>query len=957
MPYVKRLVMQGFKSFVKKTEIPFTPEINVILGPNGSGKSNVMDALCFVLGRLSIKSMRAAKAKNLIFMGSKTVGPAKEATVEIVFDNEENIFSVEGSELSIKRTVRKNGQSIYKINNHIKTRQEVLSVLAQAGIDPHGFNIILQGEIQNFVRMHTEERRKIIEEVSGIAIYESRKQKSLKELTKTEEKLKEIGAILKERTIYLNNLEKERQQALKYKKLEEDIKKFRVSILSSDLNKTLKESSVIDSDIEKKNKEIDKIKTQITKIEAEIMNAEAKIVSINSTMQQSTGLEQEKLNREITNLRASLAGVNVNIENNEKKLSQLVKQKADLNQTIIDGEESISKIKNEMSGKKPKKKEDKQKEVDSKTRSLDNLEEQKKKFYMMRTELKSTREKINEKKLELQNNNSDVEFITKQIRSFAREIFDKNTTEIKIDALKVSLSEKKHLLNDLRQREIELEKISYNNEYEIERQNKLIANISKMDTCPICKSKITEKHIHEIKDEINPKIEVLGKQVSASDRELGQIYERKKIFEQEIEKLIDEINKRDSDLIKLQNVNEKEKQIKSTLEKINLLEGEISMLSRKQKEFEKRLDQDLDIEQRYETLRLEIQEISILDSEDLDSEVLFRKRELERSKISLKQILREEIEIKEELTILISNKNKNLKELEIKNKQEEELTKKFQKLIEQRDELGRKIRQDESISSQEQNKIYNLDKEINDFKIEKARVNAITENLQSELIKYPGIEIIKMPKEKLVEKLVSTQEAFDKIGTVNMRSLEVYEEIQKEYESVQTKVNIIEKEKEGILRIIHQIDIKKKKTFLKTLTEINEIFSRNFSQLSTKGQVYLELEDKKEPFEGGVTIVVKTGHGKYFDVTSLSGGEQTIVALSLIFAIQELNPYAFYVLDEIDAALDKRNSERLANLLKRYMAKGQYIVISHNDEVINQASTLYGVSMHDGLSKVVSLKV
>ena len=957
MPYVKRLVMQGFKSFVKKTEIPFTPEINVILGPNGSGKSNVMDALCFVLGRLSIKSMRAAKAKNLIFMGSKTVGPAKEATVEIVFDNEENIFSVEGSELSIKRTVRKNGQSIYKINNHIKTRQEVLSVLAQAGIDPHGFNIILQGEIQNFVRMHTEERRKIIEEVSGIAIYESRKQKSLKELTKTEEKLKEISAILKERTIYLNNLEKERQQALKYKKLEEDIKKFRVSILSSDLNKTLKESSVIDSDIEKKNKEIDKIKTQITKIEAEIMNAEAKIVSINSTMQQSTGLEQEKLNREITNLRASLAGVNVNIENNEKKLSQLVKQKADLNQTIIDGEESISKIKNEMSGKKPKKKEDKQKEVDSKTRSLDNLEEQKKKFYMMRTELKSTREKINEKKLELQNNNSDVEFITKQIRSFAREIFDKNTTEIKIDALKVSLSEKKHLLNDLRQREIELEKISYNNEYEIERQNKLIANISKMDTCPICKSKITEKHIHEIKDEINPKIEVLGKQVSASDRELGQIYERKKIFEQEIENLIGEINKRDSDLIKLQNVNEKEKQIKSFLEKINLLEGEISMLSRKQKEFEKRLDSDLDIEQRYETLRLEIQEISILDSEDLDSEVLFRKRELERSKISLKQILREEIEIKEELTILISNKNKNLKELEIKNKQEEELTKKFQKLIEQRDELGRKIRQDESISSQEQNKIYNLDKEINDFKIEKARVNAITENLQSELIKYPGIEIIKMPKEKLVEKLVSTQEAFDKIGTVNMRSLEVYEEIQKEYESVQTKVNIIEKEKEGILRIIHQIDIKKKKTFLKTLTEINEIFSRNFSQLSTKGQVYLELEDKKEPFEGGVTIVVKTGHGKYFDVTSLSGGEQTIVALSLIFAIQELNPYAFYVLDEIDAALDKRNSERLANLLKRYMAKGQYIVISHNDEVINQASTLYGVSMHDGLSKVVSLKV
>jgi chromosome segregation protein len=92
-------------------------------------------------------------------------------------------------------------------------------------------------------------------------------------------------------------------------------------------------------------------------------------------------------------------------------------------------------------------------------------------------------------------------------------------------------------------------------------------------------------------------------------------------------------------------------------------------------------------------------------------------------------------------------------------------------------------------------------------------------------------------------------------------------------------------------------------------------------------------------------------------VTSLSGGEQTMVALSLIFAIQELKPYCFYILDEIDAALDKRNSSRLAGLLQKYMKKGQYIVITHNDEVISNATCLYGVSMHDGISKITSLKV
>ena len=170
-------------------------------------------------------------------------------------------------------------------------------------------------------------------------------------------------------------------------------------------------------------------------------------------------------------------------------------------------------------------------------------------------------------------------------------------------------------------------------------------------------------------------------------------------------------------------------------------------------------------------------------------------------------------------------------------------------------------------------------------------------------------------------------------------------------------MEIIEKEKNDILKIIHEIDVKKKKTFLQTLNSLNEIFSRNFSSLSAKGSVSLELENRKDPFEGGINIIIKTGHGKYFDAASLSGGEQVLVALSLIFAIQELNPYSFYIFDEIDAALDKKNSERLAGLLKKYIQKGQYIIITHNDEIISNASNLYGVSMHEGVSKIVSLKV
>lgn len=180
------MVMQGFKSFARRTEFNFDRGVSVVLGPNGSGKSNLADGLCFVLGRLSIKSMRAAKARNLLFMGSKYIKPAREASVEIVFDNNQRTFSINADEISLKRIVRYNGQGVYKINNETKTRLEVIEMLAQAGIDPYGFNLVLQGQIQSIVKMPSEERRKIVEEVAGISIYESRKEKSLHELEKTQ---------------------------------------------------------------------------------------------------------------------------------------------------------------------------------------------------------------------------------------------------------------------------------------------------------------------------------------------------------------------------------------------------------------------------------------------------------------------------------------------------------------------------------------------------------------------------------------------------------------------------------------------------------------------------------------------------------------------------------------------------------------------------------------------------
>jgi len=952
MTYIKKLVVHGFKSFVRKTSLDFTQGINVILGPNGSGKSNVSDALCFVLGRLSAKSMRAAKSKNLIFLGSKVASPAKEASVEIIFDNSDKTFSIDRNEISIKRIVRRNGQSIYKINNETKTRQNILTLLAQTGIDPNGFNIILQGEIQNFVRMHTDERRKIIEEVSGISIYESRKQKSLRELGKTEEKLKEVLAILRERTAYLNNLEKERQQALKFKKLEKDVKKFKASIIYFELQKRKKQEEELFSEISKKENSILKIKQKILQTQMSIANLEDKIKSINLTIQNATGFEQEKINKDIADLRAEIAGLNVRQENYENKLSSMSKQIQELKQLISEYQLSVKELQKESSHGVGK-----EKDLDKKKKELEELEKERKKFYSVKSELKSFKERYQDKLNLLKNFENESEILLRQIENHVKELFDKKTSSEKLNELKTNLKEKNITLENLRKKQSELEKSIYVFEQEIKKLEKLKTDIIKLDVCPLCKNKITKEHIQQINKETNPKIKESENKIRSYEKDLSSIKNKITSLTQKIKDLSLEISKRETDLIKLSSILEKKQRIKFLQENIDETKKQISEFEKKKKKLEDYVIQNLTIEQKYETVKIEVQEITLRSQENIDSEVSFKQRELERSQISLKQFLRESLELEEELEELKKELIEKENLLHENIEQEEELSKKFKRLIAERDYLQDKIRENESEILKKQNEIYQIEQEINELKINKARVDAEYENYETEMLDFSNVEIIKANKDSLSLRLEKTQEILSRIGSVNLRSLEVYDSVKQEYDAVKQRVEIVEKEKNSILKIIHEIDVKKKKTFMQTLNSLNEIFSRNFSQLSVKGQVFLELENRKDPFEGGVGIIVKTGHGKYFDVTSLSGGEQTLVALALIFAIQEHKPYCFYILDEIDAALDKRNSERLANLLKKYMQKGQYIIITHNDEIITKATNLYGVSMHDGVSKIISLRV
>jgi len=232
MTTVTRLKLSGFKSFAKNTELKFGTNFNCVLGPNGSGKSNIMDALCFVLGKTSAKSMRAEKSSNLIYNGGKKGNPSKSAEVSIYFDNSKNEFPIEEKELKVSRIVKQNGQSVYKLNDKTMTRQQVVDILRAAQIDPDGHNIILQGDIVHFMSMKPLDRRALIEEIAGISVFEEKKIKAMSELGKVDEKLTEANILLTEREVNLRELRKDRDQAQKYLELKNKIKDNKATYLN-----------------------------------------------------------------------------------------------------------------------------------------------------------------------------------------------------------------------------------------------------------------------------------------------------------------------------------------------------------------------------------------------------------------------------------------------------------------------------------------------------------------------------------------------------------------------------------------------------------------------------------------------------------------------------------------------------------------------------------------------------
>jgi chromosome segregation protein len=333
--------------------------------------------------------------------------------------------------------------------------------------------------------------------------------------------------------------------------------------------------------------------------------------------------------------------------------------------------------------------------------------------------------------------------------------------------------------------------------------------------------------------------------------------------------------------------------------------------------------------------------------------------ELENISKIFKQQAAEEIKFNKEHETLSAKRKENEALLKEKEKEAAAFYKQFQKLFDERNDLQEAMNKIEGKIIEEEDKVRKVEQQRGSINISLAGVRAEMAGIQEEYKQYEGVEIFKTKEQDDIEREIKQFERMmQDLGAINMKALEIYETVEKEYTDLLSKKTVLIKEREQVMILINEIETKKKEIFLKMFHIVNEQFKKIFQQLNTKGEAFLELENPEDPLTAGMNIKVRLSGTKFLDIRSLSGGEKTMTALAFLFAIQEHEPAQFYILDEVDAALDKRNAEKLAKLIRQYSEKVQYIMISHNDVVITEADNLYGVSMNEhGESKVTSLRV
>ena len=844
----KKIQLNGFKSFAEKTDILIEEGLTGIVGPNGCGKSNIVESLKWVMGETSAKSMRGSGMEDVIFSGTSNKPSKNIAEVSVNMTNETKDGPVQYKSLDqihIKRKIEKDKGSKFYINDKEVRGKDAQMFFADLSTGAHSPSIISQGRIGALVTAKPTDRRAVLEEAAGIAGLHVRRHEAELRLNAAENNLKRADELRKQQEKQLVNLQKQAEEATKYKVISDEIKKIEAGLYYlrlKDIDNEIKLENEINSEAEN---EVSNFNTEINRFEDLIKNENDKVAPLREKNIENLSKIQ-RLNLELKGLDEENIRTQSEIENIKKSL-KTIEEDIDREKSIVidanSNEKRLKEEKNELI------------EIDSKYYETEKL----------------SNEDLDFAKTKLKNEQEKVEII---LKNFNSEILQKNIESI--EDVKEKIKKIKNLINE----------------------NKLN------------EAKLLLEESHVVLSFIGQKLK------GESDQdELSKIVSKNENIKSLQENYADSYSKNQS--IKNESIkrNERIKTIEKEIESWrNLLSSSEKMV--------------LELNERKNKLSNKLNELE-------------RQPEIQAEKKG---------QISENLRTSENEKNENeivIEKIDIKiNSLRSELNEIKEKMIQIRERKASSGATIEGLKKRKDDLLERVETELNlneNNILEFSNLNQI-ENLPDAVTQEEELDEKKRKRERL--------------GSVNLRADEEtskYEiEIKRMEHDRQDLATAIIKLKESI----NELNQRGRKKLLEAFEKVNRKFNEVYIKLFNGGNAKLELVDADDPLEAGLEMLVSPPGKRLQSITLLSGGEQALTALALIFAVFLTNPSPICVLDEVDAPLDDANVARFCNLLDELtkITSTRFIIVTHHALTMSKMDRLYGVTMPEkGISQLVAV--
>ena len=844
----KKIQLTGFKSFAEKTNFLIEEGLTGIVGPNGCGKSNIVESLRWCMGETSAKSMRGSGMEDVIFSGTSNKPSKNIAEVSIALSNENKDGPIQYNELDeieIRRKIEKDKGSKFYINNKEVRAKDAQMFFADLSTGAHSPSLISQGRIGALVTAKPADRRAILEEAAGIAGLHVRRHEAELRLSAAENNLKRADELRRQQEKQLANLQKQAEEAAKYKSVSEEIKRVEAGLYYlklKDIDHEIKLENEINTEAEDQVKEFN---SQLENLEKRITDETNKVTPIRERNIENLSKIQ-RLNLELK----SLDEENERIEDEIKSIKnslRMIDEDIDREKSIVIDANSNEKRLKEEKGELI--------EIDSKYYETEKLSNQD--LDVAKENLKREQDKVD-----------------RILDTFSSENLKKNIEQINkiIDQITAA----KNLINE---------------------QN----NSAALKVLDECKENLSYLNI-KIKDaEEGDKITVLNETneiIKKLQEKYADIYSNNQNIKKESVKRNERIQKIDLEIESWKNLlTNSEKMVrelndrknKQTL-KLNDLEKQPQLQAEKKGQISESLRISEKEQNENETIIVEI-----------DDKILKLSNELKDTKEN-------SIEIRERKASSGAT---------------------IDGLSKRRSDLLERVSAELNLSEEKLLEFSNLEKEV----------------------EFPDV----VTQEELLDEKKRQRE---KLGSVNLRADEEtskYEvEIKKMEKDRQDLVTAIIKLKESI----SELNQKGRERLLEAFEKVNRKFNEVYTKLFNGGNAKLELVDSDDPLDAGLEMLVSPPGKRLQSITLLSGGEQALTALSLIFAVFLTNPSPICVLDEVDAPLDDANVTRFCNLLTELtkITSTRFIIVTHHALTMSKMDRLYGVTMPEkGISQLVAV--